>query len=175
MVQEVAKASKVGKFMLFAAWIIAMVLLTQMFGWFHESKVNPNRQPVASVSDSGQQQLVLDRNQWGHYLFNGFINGTETTFLVDTGATLVAIPEALADEMNLPKFGKSSVQTANGITTAYRTKLDSLQIGPFLLRDINATILPAMDSDQEVLLGMSALKHLAFSQRRGQLILEPLE
>lgn len=175
MVQGKTKESKVGKTMLFFAWIVAMIMLTQMFGWFEERKVNPNRQPVASISDSGRQQLVLERNQWGHYLFNGFINGTETTFLVDTGATLVAIPETLANDLGLPKFGRSTVQTANGTTTAFRTKLDSLQIGPFLLRDINATILPAMDSDQEVLLGMSALKHLAFSQRGGQLILEPHE
>ena len=159
--------------MLFVAWILAMAMLTQMFGWFEAEQRNPNRTPETTVTSDGRQQLVLDRNRLGHYLFNGRINGVETTFLVDTGATMVAVPESLAAEMNLPKLGKSYVQTANGTTTAYRTVLASLQLGPFVMEDINATILPAMGPDQEVLLGMSALKHLAFSQRQGQLILEP--
>ena len=57
-----------------------------------------------------------------------------------------------------------NVQTANGTTTAYATRLDSLQLGEIEVHNVKAQINPSMDSD-EVLLGMSVLKHLDFNQQ----------
>lgn len=160
--------------MLFTAWVLGMVLMTQFFEKVEEKRINPNKDPHITFSDKGSQQLILERNRYGHYMFNGKINGVNTVFLVDTGATTVAIPATLAQKLNLPVLGQHQALTANGATLAYQTKLDRLQLGPFILKNISASILPGMTGDQEVLLGMSALKHLAFSQRQNQLILEAL-
>jgi aspartyl protease family protein len=62
------------------------------------------------------------------------------------------------------------VTTANGTVPVYATRLDEMRIGDIVVHDIRATINPHT-SDDFVLLGMSFLQHLEFSQRNGQLIL----
>ncbi len=171
MTESKPNSKTMGKGMLIASWVIGLALLTQAFDWFEKARINPNQNPKVSFSEQGQAQLVLERNRFGHYLFDGQINGYSTTFLVDTGATMVAIPENQARQMGLQPMGQYRVQTANGMTTAYHTIIEQLQLGPFILRDVKASILPAMDGDQEVLLGMSALRYLSFSQREDRLIL----
>ncbi len=160
-----------GKWMMAAAWIIGLLLLTQLFGLWEDHQRNPNQTLEVVKSADGQDELVLQRNRFGHYLFTGKINNREVEFLVDTGATVVAIPESMARSLGLPELGTTSVQTANGSTRAIRTVIDQLQLGPFTLREVSATILPGMNGDQEVLLGMSALRHLSFTQQGNQLIL----
>ena len=63
-----------------------------------------------------------------------------------------------------------TLSTANGRTEGYRTRLDSVQLGDILLRDVRALVVPGLDGSQ-VLLGMSALKQLEFTQRGGTLLL----
>ena len=91
-------------------------------------------------------------------------------FLLDTGATDVAVPGALAQELGLEAGAPVSVNTANGRSTGYRTRLSELTLGDIRLQDVRALIVPGMDGD-EVLLGMSALKQLEFTQRDGTLVL----
>ena len=62
-------------------------------------------------------------------------------------------------------------RTANGDITVYRTTLDRLRIGPLTLRNVRASINPNMRADDEILLGMSALKHLELITRDGVLTL----
>ncbi|MEX5354424.1 TIGR02281 family clan AA aspartic protease, partial [Pseudomonas juntendi] len=63
-----------------------------------------------------------------------------------------------------------TLSTANGRATGWRTRLDRLQLGDIRLSGVAALIVPGMDGD-EVLLGMSALKQLEFTQRDGTLVL----
>lgn len=81
-----------------------------------------------------------------------------------------AIPAALAQRLGLPRGAPISLHTANGTSTGYRTRLTSLQLGDILLSDVRALIAPGMHGE-EVLLGMSALKQLEFTQRDGTLLL----
>ena len=81
-----------------------------------------------------------------------------------------AVPQALAATLGLQPGATLSVRTANGTVQAWRTQIDRLQLGAIELRDVAALITPAMEGDQ-VLLGMSALKRLEFTQRDGQLLL----
>ena len=62
------------------------------------------------------------------------------------------------------------LSTANGTVTGWRTRLTSLQLGDIQLYDVAAIIVPNM-GDEQVLLGMSALKQLEFTQRDGTLVL----
>jgi aspartyl protease family protein len=100
----------------------------------------------------------------------GKINGEEVSFLLDTGATQVAIPTQVARHLGLQAGAAITISTANGRATAHRTRLERLQLGDIVLTDVEALIAPGMDGD-DVLLGMSALKQLEFTQRGGTLML----
>jgi aspartyl protease family protein len=92
------------------------------------------------------------------------------TFLLDTGATDVAVPQRLAARLGLEKGHASRSRTANGVVTTWRTVLDEVGIGPVRLQDIRASILPSM-AGSEVLLGMSFLKRLELVQKGESLTL----
>ncbi len=59
---------------------------------------------------------------------------------------------------------------ANGESRGYRAMLDSLQVGDITLRNVRAIVAPGLDGEQ-ILLGMSAMKQLEFTQRGGTLLL----
>ena len=104
-------------------------------------------------------------------LASGLINGYPVIFLLDTGATDVAIPEALADRLRLQRRRGGVSQTANGPVAVWQTVLDEVGLGSIRLNRIRASILPSMPADSPVLLGMSFLKQLEFTQKDRQLFL----
>ena len=73
---------------------------------------------------------MLTRNRSGHYVFDGEINRHKVTFLVDTGATTTAIPGRLQRSLGLEAGPRTQVSTANGVTTAYLTRLDKVSFAP---------------------------------------------
>ncbi len=156
--------------MIYAAWMLLLVILTVAFNGYLEKQKNPNQSVVSNVNGEGISEVVLKRSRSGHYMANGFINGYDATFLLDTGATLVTIPEHLANRMNLTKGRRLPVQTANGVITVYRTMLDSVRLGAIELYRVDANINPRTNSN-EILLGMSFMKHLDILQRGDELIL----
>ena len=166
--------NKIGKVFVWLAWIIAIALLMFFFEDRLNKQFNPNSQPQVSLNSSGQAEVILKQNRQGHYVTKGSINEAAVIFLLDTGATQVSIPAHIADELNLESYGSYPVQTANGKVDVYKTKIDQLSIGNIFLYNVAAHINPAMKND-EILLGMSALKQLDFHQTGKQLILrEPL-
>ena len=158
-----------GKAMWIVAWLLGLWLATRFFAQWQDTQRNPNQQPD-SVVGSAYTEVRLASNGQGHFLARGLINGEAVEFLLDTGATDVAIPAALAERLGLPRGAPISLHTANGTSTGYRTRLTSLQLGDILLSDVRALIAPGMHGE-EVLLGMSALKQLEFTQRDGTLLL----
>ncbi|MCB1725427.1 MAG: TIGR02281 family clan AA aspartic protease [Chromatiaceae bacterium] len=168
---ETDPTRRTGRHMMLIAWIGGIALLTFLFRDVLESRFNPNAQPQAETTADGRHQVVLDRNAAGHYVASGRINGFPVTFLLDTGATDVALPEALADRLRLERTGGGISQTANGAVAVWRTVLDEVRLGDIRLKDVRASILPSMAAGDPVLLGMSFLRRLEFSQRDGQLTL----
>ena len=168
------QTNKIGKLFVWLAWIMAIALLMFVFEDELYKQYNPNSQPQVSLNSSGKAEVILKQNRQGHYVTKGYINETSVTFLLDTGATQVSIPAHIADKLQLESYGSYPVQTANGKVTVYKTKIDQLSIGNIFLYNVAAHINPAMKND-EILLGMSALKQLDFQQTGKQLILrEPL-
>lgn len=165
------EAQRTGRYMLIMAWVGGLALLTLLFQDVLESRLNPNTNPVVAQGADGRQQVVLDRNAQGHYVASGRINGRPVTFLLDTGATDVAVPEDLAERLRLERRSGGISQTANGPVAVWQTVLDEVALGAISLRDVRASILPSMRGTGKVLLGMSFLKQLEFTQRDGQLIL----
>lgn len=168
--QDPTATPKLGKGMLYIAWVLVLGLITWGFqGWLENAR-NPNRQP-ASVTGAGGSEVRLLRNRYGHYHANGSINAQTVEFMLDTGATAVAVPGQLAQRLGLVRGPAMQVQTANGDATAYATRIDDLRLGDIELHNVRAHISPSMDGDQ-VLLGMSVLKHLDFSQQGDTLTLK---
>lgn len=158
-----------GRVMLVLAWGIGILLATKFFADWEQSRFNPNKQPVSLVQGE-HIEVLLEGNAQGHFVASGRINGEAVVFLLDTGATDVAIPAEVAGKLELERGAPILLQTANGQTTGYRTVLDSLSLGDIVLRDVRAIVAPGFDGEQ-ILLGMSALKQLEFTQRAGTLVL----
>lgn len=160
---------RIGRVFMVLAWAAGLFLATRFFGAWEDRQVNPNSQ-ITSQQGDGFVEVRLASNGQGHFVADGLINGQAVHFLLDTGATDVAIPEALAWDFGLERGASVTLSTANGRTEGYRTRLDSVQLGDILLRDVRALVVPGLD-DSQVLLGMSALKQLEFTQRGGTLLL----
>ena len=152
-----------GKGMILVAWLIGLAMLTWFFAGIEERQINPN-QSLSSTNTNDYVEVSLDQNRMGHYVMTGKINGSKVVFLVDTGATTVAIPESVARRLGLEKGRPFSSKTANGISTSYRTLIAQLNIGNIELHNLEASILPNM-AGEEILLGMSALRQLELVQR----------
>ena len=155
--------SRAGITMTVVAWIIFLIILFGLFDYLTSQRINPNQNIVTTVNGY-QKEIVLQRNAYGHYVSIGTINEHRVTFLLDTGASDIAIPESIANRIGLSKGRTIVIRTANGDTKAYRTHLNSVAIGDIKLYDLNATILPNITGD-EILLGMNFLKHFEIIQK----------
>lgn len=158
-----------GTLMLAMAWLLVLGGGWWYFdGWLGRQN-NPNQQVLTTPSG----EVVLERNRSGHYLASGEINGAPVTFLVDTGATDVALSTELARRLGLKRGAEVTMITANGQAQGFQTRLDSVRLGPILLHDVAASFSDGIEN-HTVLLGMSVLKRLDFAQRDGKLILHSL-
>ena len=164
------ETERLGKWMVYAAWILFLILLTVLFNNYLDKQHNPNTNIQISHNNSEIQEITLQRNRYGHYVTSGRINSKPVVFLLDTGATTISIPEGVARKLGLKKGVPHSVHTANGTITVYSTMLNSVAIGPIELRQLRAGVNPHMDG-QEILLGMNFLKQIEMIQRGDQLIL----
>ncbi len=162
--------NKIGRAFTWLSWIIALGLVAFLFDELLSQQYNPNQSVESNYSSRGQVSVKLLQNRYGHYVLNGQINQQPVTFLLDTGATSVSIPAHIADQLYLEPQGSYMVNTANGRIKVYRTTLSTLSIGEITLYNVAANINPGMDSE-EILLGMSALKQVEFSQTGNQLII----
>ena len=155
--------------MIAAAWGVGLLLLTLWINGYLERREHPNQGRQALV-EGGARQVVLQRNRAGHYLADGHINGRPVRFLLDTGATHVALSADLARQLDLELGASSLSRTANGLVETRSARLQRVDVSGIELYDIRASVLPNMAGD-EVLLGMSFLKHLQLIQSGDQLLL----
>lgn len=159
--------------MIYMAWILFLGILTMGFNKLLENQNNPNQNVEISYNDDRIAEVRLEQNRQGHYVANGKINGGMVTFLLDTGATQISIPEKVAQRLGLKKGYPSQVITANGTIKVYSTKLNSVSLGAITLHNLRGHINPHMEGD-EILLGMNFMKHLEIIQRERQLLLRHL-
>ncbi len=143
---------------------LILVALALIFNHMLDEINNPNQKLAVSFNENGNRETVLKRNKHGHYVAPGNINGQSVVFFLDTGATLVAIPEHIASELNLEKGQSFITQTANGNSRSYQTMLASVSLGDIVMTNVPASISSGMEFD-EILLGMSFLKHLDMVQQ----------
>lgn len=156
--------------MIAISWLFMLGIVAVLFGHWLQGEENPNQQVQTVVTSTGAQEIVLKRNRYHHYVTSGQVNGHDVTFMLDTGATSVSIPARVAERIGLQRGAPLTVSTAAGDITVYATTLDSLSVGDLVLHNISATINPEV-TDSQILLGMSALRELEFSQRNDTLTL----
>lgn len=171
---QAPKENKFGRGMYVIAWLLLFVLLTIFFANWLSYQNNPNKTLRTTVDTVGDVTVLIRPNRYHHYVFTGKVNGIPVEFMLDTGASTVSVPEQLAHRLNLQRGYAIQVQTASNVVRVYSTFIDLLEIGPIQLRNISATINPYMNSSQ-ILLGMSALRQLNFSQQDGHLILKQVQ
>lgn len=129
----------------------------------------------ASVGGSGSTRgtrIVMPVGSGGHFFASGSINGKAASFLVDTGATSVAMGVSDAARLGIDyKNGQPGrTSTANGIVMTWRVKLASVRIGDVEIHDVDATVLPA--DMPHMLLGNSFLSRFQMVRTNDQLVLE---
>lgn len=123
----------------------------------------------AGEAASAGQVIVLPASQGGHFVAQGQINGRQVQFVVDTGATNVALSQSEANRIGLDwKNGpRSLTQTANGTVPVHQVMLSSVKIAGIEVANVRATVVPA--EMPMVLLGNSFLDRFAM-RRDGDIM-----
>jgi aspartyl protease family protein len=156
--------SRLGRAMMLGAWAVGLLIVVLLFDGYLDRGHNPNPAPQAQTGPDGVVEVVLQRNRSGHYVADGFIDGHPVVFLLDTGATHVALPLPLARRLELPLRPGGVGRTANGDVQTWVTRLEEVSLGGLKATGVTATVLPGMEGE-EVLLGMSYLKRFELVQR----------
>lgn len=112
-----------------------------------------------------KQEIVLNASRDGHYYIRGKINGREVTFVVDTGASSVAIPIQSASAFGISGCSPALSNTANGTVNSCITVAEQIQLGDYTLHSVEINLLPNLSGAP--LLGMSALSRFKMEQRNG--------
>jgi aspartyl protease family protein len=127
------------------------------------------------TAQTGIRSLSIPRDARGHFQTEGRIDGQRISFMVDTGASVIALNETSAARFGLrPSRGdyNATVSTANGTIKAARTRLAMVELGGLVVRDVEAMVLPD-EALSENLLGLSFLSRLKrFEYAGGKMVLE---
>ena len=134
--------------------------------------LNLSSRVASSFVQPEQASVRLSRDQLGQYRVVGTINASPVSFLVDTGASVVAMSELHAKSVGLSYLNAQpgKVQTAQGVADAYFTTLNQITVGGIVLHNVQATVISG-DYPTEVLLGMSFLNQVDMRDTQGVLTL----
>ncbi|MDY0057784.1 MAG: retropepsin-like aspartic protease [Methyloversatilis sp.] len=120
-------------------------------------------------AEASSSVIHLNADSQGHFSADGAINGVPMKFLLDTGATVIAMDRNHARRagVDLSRAEAMRVQTANGVVRAWRVRLASVKLGSVTQANVEAAV---MDAEMpQVLLGMSFLNRMDM-QRNGQVM-----
>jgi aspartyl protease family protein len=133
--------------------------------------------PVAPVAAAAvtSRSVIVPRDARGHFQVDARIEGRDLSFMVDTGASMIALTASDAARLGIHPAQRefvTEVKTANGTVRAAPTRLDRVEIGDLVVRDVAALVLPD-EALGDNLLGLSFLSRLRrFEYSAGRLVLE---
>ena len=165
--------------MIFAAVMIGLgTVMAQMADRMTPARAGTVPQQVAAVEEAAPaygRTLNIPHDARGHFATEGRINGQRIGFMVDTGASVIALNETPAAQFGFrptPGDYTAKVTTANGTIKAARTRIAMVEVGGLVVRDVDAMVLPD-ESLSENLLGLSFLSKLKrFEYANGMMVLE---
>ena len=158
-------------------WTVAFVALIGLYAFQPEfsalkSRVFAVLMPGSVVpigEDDGNRRFMATRSSDGHFYLDGKIDGEAATFIVDTGASVVAMDATMARSIGIDMSRlhfTNEVMTANGIAKAAPIRLDSITIGDITRHNVAAAVTEGSGLNT-VLLGMSFLDTLTSYDFRG--------
>ncbi len=139
-----------------------------------ERSLGLNQRIGGGYQASVQRAIQIWPDARGMYYTTGAINGFAVSFLVDTGATSIAMNSATAKRLGIDYRLRSQprrVATASAVVPAYGVKLKQVTAGQVTLGNIDAVVLEG-DQLSEILLGMSFLGRLEMSHQQGAMVLK---
>ncbi len=135
---------------------------------------HPANAPVQS-SAAGGRSVVIPPSGGGHFRVTGYVDGRRIDFMVDTGASIIALKPEDAATLGVRPVGAdyvAAVKTANGVIRVAPVELDTVEIEDLEVRNVAAVVMPP-GVLSENLLGLSFLRRLRrFEYADGKLVLE---
>ncbi|GIK81136.1 MAG: TIGR02281 family clan AA aspartic protease [Pseudorhodoplanes sp.] len=132
-------------------------------------------EPARTTPSAGSRSITIPRDARGHFQVDARVDGRRLGFMVDTGASTIALTASNAKRLGIhPSPGDFSVnvRTANGTVRAAPATLNMVEVGGLVVRDVRALVVPD-NALSENLLGMSFLAKLRrFEYANGKLVLE---
>lgn len=130
--------------------------------------------PVAAAA-ANSRSVTVPRDERGHFQTDALVDGCRLSFMVDTGASVIALTASAAARLGIHPAQRefvAEVKTANGTVRAAPAQLDMVEVGDLVVRDVAAVVLPD-EALSDNLLGLSFLSRLRrFEYSDGKLVLE---
>ena len=130
------------------------------------------RAPRAAVQEA-DGSLVIPRGSDGHFHVAGSINGQPVRFMVDTGASLVVVTEALAQRAGLEGGQATQFRTANGVRSGRVVKAQSVALRSFVVTGATVGVGYTGENSEDALLGQNFLQHFDVQLLRDRMVLRP--
>lgn len=147
--QPAPRTAGAGRYLAWFAVVGIMIGLTALY----QAIMPESGGQTMSLTEGGDPTVTLERDRSDHFRAQGMINGVDIDFLVDTGATDIAISDQQARSLGLEFGPRVTVMTAAGPVAAWKTRLDLVTVGNLQRRHVRATITPGLGD--QALLGMS--------------------
>jgi len=130
---------------------------------------------ASSAPSPGPRTVTIRKDERGHFAVEGQVDGRRVGFMVDTGASVIALTERDAGRLGYhPAYRdyRIAIRTANGTIRGAPISLGMVEVGGVMVRNVDAIVLPD-EALSENLLGLSFLSRLRrFEYREGHLVLE---
>jgi aspartyl protease family protein len=134
----------------------------------------PSEAAAPAAPSAGYRTMTIPRGANGHFNIEADVDGRRMEFLVDTGASVIALRERDAARLGIHPSQReytARVSTANGIVRAAPVELNRVDVGSLTVRNVQALVLPDEALGQN-LLGMSFLSRVRWEHQDGRLVLE---
>ena len=149
----------------------------------HLGKLDTSSQPPAMmtaaraappVASAQGRTVTLQSDSRGHFQVDARVDGRRIDFMIDTGASVIALRESAAAKLGIhpaPRDYAANVHTANGVAKAAPVVLNRVEVNGITVRDVRAFVMPDRVLGAN-LLGMSFLSKVKWTHDKGRLVLE---
>lgn len=138
-----------------------------------QKKLYLSKQIASEFSQAEKKEVRINSGANGHYYARGYINGKSVEFVVDTGASTIALNSNVANYLGVRyELGRRlSVETASGVVPGYKVNLNSVAIGDIKVENVEAIVTEG-GFPSDILLGNTFLSRIDYAVESGVLILQ---